>query len=30
MQQTVTDALAYWDGLKLPTRHVMYDSWWYW
>lgn len=25
MQQTVTDALAYWDSLQLPTRHVMYD-----
>jgi hypothetical protein len=30
MQQTVVDALAYWDALSLPTRHVMYDSWWYW
>lgn len=30
MQETVTDALAYWDSLSLPTRHVMYDSWWYW
>jgi uncharacterized membrane protein len=25
MQETVTDALTYWDSLKLPTRHVMYD-----
>lgn len=25
MEQTVTGALAYWDDLQLPTRHVMYD-----
>jgi hypothetical protein len=30
MQDTVVDALAYWADLSLPTRHVMYDSWWYW
>ena len=30
MQETVVDALAYWDSLNLPTQHVMYDSWWYW
>ena len=29
MQTTVVDALTYWKQLGLPTRHVMYDSWWY-
>ena len=28
MQTTVVDVLAYWKQLNLPTRHVMYDSWW--
>jgi len=31
MQQTMLNVLAYETGaLKLPFRHAMYDSWWYW
>ena len=30
MQDTILDNLAYWDSLKLPYQHIMYDSWWYW
>ena len=30
MQQTVVDALKYWDSLSLPYQHVMYDSCVYW
>jgi hypothetical protein len=29
MQETVVDSLAEWTAIGLPTRHVMYDSWWY-
>ena len=25
METTIVDVLAYWKGLGLPTRHVMYD-----
>ena len=28
MQDTVMDVLSYWQGLGLPVRHLMYDSWW--
>ena len=24
------DVVSYWKDLGLPTRHLMYDSWWYW